>query len=135
MKKCFLLTLVIIAAALLPASASAQAPVYITQWGSYGGGNGQFYYPLGVAVDGSGDVYVADYKHRIQKFTSSGTYLTQWGSLDSGNGQFNGPKGVAVNASGNVYVADTDNHRIQVFSSLPVPTQSTSWGRIKSLYR
>ena len=33
---------------------------FLATWGSYGSGNGQFYYPGGVAVDGSGNVYVAD---------------------------------------------------------------------------
>jgi DNA-binding beta-propeller fold protein YncE len=42
---------------------------------------------------------------------------------------------MAVDVSGNVYVADYGNNRIQVFGSALVPAQSTSWGRIKSLYR
>ena len=31
---------------------------YLTQWGSQGSGAGQFSYPYGIAVDGSGNVYV-----------------------------------------------------------------------------
>jgi DNA-binding beta-propeller fold protein YncE len=42
---------------------------YLTKWGMYGYGNGQFYDPRGVAVDANGNVYVADmYNNRIQKF-------------------------------------------------------------------
>ena len=39
-------------------------------WGSLGSGDGQFFGgPLGVAVDGSGDVFVADNgNNRVQKF-------------------------------------------------------------------
>jgi tripartite motif-containing protein 71 len=33
---------------------------YLTQWGSYGSGNGQFEYPQGIAVDSSNNVYVTD---------------------------------------------------------------------------
>ncbi|MBX7253381.1 MAG: SMP-30/gluconolactonase/LRE family protein [Candidatus Promineofilum sp.] len=92
---------------------------FVTQWGSEGSGDGQFYYPLGVAVDAAGNVYVADaYNYRIQKFNSAGGYLAQWSGEGDGNGQFgdlDGPRGVAVDAAGNVYVADTDNHRIQKF--------------------
>jgi DNA-binding beta-propeller fold protein YncE len=33
---------------------------YVTQWGSQGSGNGQFYDPEGIAVDSSGNVYVVD---------------------------------------------------------------------------
>ena len=43
--------------------------VYLTQWGSYGTGDGQFFYPVGVTTDASANVYVADLdNHRIQKF-------------------------------------------------------------------
>src|SRR5689334_4971451 len=93
-------------ASLLPAAAWAQPPAYLTQWGAYGSGDWQFIGPAGMAVDASGNVYVADYgNHRVQKFTPTGTYLTQWGTHGSGDGQFNGPEGVAADASGNVYVA------------------------------
>src|SRR5260370_9331562 len=46
---------------------------YVTQWGAFGTGSGQFDVPGGVAVDGNGEVYVADRNNnRIQKFTSNG---------------------------------------------------------------
>lgn len=114
-------------ASLLPATVGAQPPAYLTQWGTYGSGNGQFINPGFVALDGSGNVYVVDYgNNRIQKFTGSGTYLTQWGTHGSGNGQFIDPFGVAVDGSGNVYVADTGNSRIQKFTSSG--DYLTQWG-------
>src|SRR5207302_1702605 len=59
---------------------------FVTKWGSQGGGDGQFANPTGVAVDGSGNVFVADSGNdRIQKFTNTGTFLTKWGSYGSGN--------------------------------------------------
>ena len=43
---------------------------YITQWGSFGTGDGQFKIPYGIAMDTSGNVYVADtVNNRIQKFS------------------------------------------------------------------
>ena len=102
------------------------APIYqfVTQWGSQGGENGQFSSPEGIAVDASGNVYVADSGNdRIQVFSSSGVYITRWG----GNGQFHSPEGIAVDASGIVYVVDR-NDRIQVFSSSGV--YITRWGSI-----
>jgi DNA-binding beta-propeller fold protein YncE len=69
-----------------------------------------------VAVDASGNIYVADnFNHRIQKFTSSSDFITKWDTLGSVDGQFDRPEGVAIDTSGNVYVTDTFNHRIQVF--------------------
>lgn len=56
-------------------------PSYIleTQWGGWGSGEGELYYPRGIAIDSFDNVYVADTNnHRIQKFSSSGTYLAQW---------------------------------------------------------
>jgi hypothetical protein len=129
MFKRFLVALlaVVLAGVLIPAAASAQAPAYITQWGTSGSGDGQFNRPWGIAVDGGGNVYVADTdNHRIQKFTSSGTYLTRWGTHGHTDGQFYYPYNVAVDASGNVYVADTDNERIQKFTN--DGTYVTQWG-------
>jgi len=77
-----------------------------------------FNWPYGIALDSSGNVYVADtYNHRVQKFTSSGHFVTKWGSQGSGDGQFNEPYGIALDSSGNVYVADQRNHRVQKFTS------------------
>ena len=43
--------------------------VFLAKWGTEGSGDGQFKDPRGIAVDGSGNVYVADYSNnRIQKF-------------------------------------------------------------------
>jgi len=97
------------------------------QVGYGGSGDGQFIEPWGVAVDGAGNVYVADTTNdRIQKFTSHGAFLTKWGLYGSDDRQFDRPFDVAVDAAGNVYVADCDNYRIQKFTS--EGTFLTKWG-------
>ncbi len=86
--------------------------------GSNGTGDGQLKYAWGVAVDSSGNIYVADKgNNRIQKFDSDGNFIAKWGGLGSGDGQLNSPYCVAADESGNVYVADFGNNRIQKFDS------------------
>ena len=91
---------------------------FITKWGTFGLSNGRFNHPNGIAVDSSGNVFVADYNNdRIQKFTNSGTFIRAWGTLGSLDGQFDHPWDVALDSSGNVFVADTWNDRIQKFTN------------------
>ena len=85
--------------------------------------------PNGLAIDASGNIYVADeWNHKIKKVTSGGTVTTLAGSslgMTNATGtsaQFNYPSGVAVDASGNVYVADKSNHRIRKITSAGVVT-------------
>jgi DNA-binding beta-propeller fold protein YncE len=82
--------------------------------GGKGTGNGQFDGPLGIAVDRSGDVLVADSRNaRIEKFKPSGTFITSIGIKGSGYGQFGEPNGIAIDRDGNIYVADAGNNRVQ----------------------
>jgi hypothetical protein len=99
------------------------------QAGIPGSGDGQFADPFGVAVDGSGDVFVGErVNNRIQTFTNTGTFLTKWGTAGSGDGQFNGPRGVAVDGSGNVFVADSYNDRIEKFTNTGAFLLTFGWG-------
>jgi sugar lactone lactonase YvrE len=77
--------------------------------------------PTGVAVDASGNVYVADYgNNEIRKISITGTVTTiagngTQGSLN-GNGStatFNGPTSLALDPAGNIYVADDNNNQIR----------------------
>ena len=80
-------------------------------------------FPGGVAVDGSGNLYIADaINHRVRKVDGSGTITTVAGTGTfgfSGDGgpatsaELNDPDGVAVDGSGNLYIADFDNSRVR----------------------
>ena len=91
---------------------------FLREWGGTGSDEGRFRQPGDVAVDASGNVFVADtLNHRIQVFDSAGKFIRAWGALGHADGRFDSPCGVAIDASGDVYVADTFNNRIQVFDS------------------
>jgi len=88
------------------------------------GTNARFYYPRGVAVDASGNIYVADTENNmIRKITPAGVVSTVAGQLipGSANGtgtaaSFNGPQGIAIDVSGNLYIADSGNNQIRKIS-------------------
>lgn len=77
--------------------------------------------PMGIAIDASGTIYVADRQnYLIRKITTSGTVSTLAGSgaAGSANGTgaaatFNRPNAVTVDLSGNIYVADDNNNMIR----------------------
>jgi sugar lactone lactonase YvrE len=86
------------------------------------GSAARFNHPVGLAVDATGGIYVADtFTHTVRKITSGGIVTTLAGSNSvsgsaDGSGavaRFSGPAGVAVDASGTVYVADTGNSTIR----------------------
>lgn len=85
-------------------------------FGVSGRGHGQLSSPIGVTVDGDGNILVADYwNNRIQKFTSGGRFIAAVGEEGSGPLQFKYPTGIKVNAqSKKIYVVEYKNHRIQV---------------------
>ena len=76
--------------------------------GGKGTGKGEFDSPTAIAVDGSGNVFVADTGNgRIEKFAPNGTFVTSIG-------QFEAPNGIAIDRAGNIYVAEIGSkHRVQ----------------------
>ena len=121
------------------------AAAYVSGTGAVGVlGQGNFYsdtayttqsgmfYPYGVAVDGSGSLYVVDCQNcRVLKFANADSIANGanadavFGQTDfiSANDSCNQsgmsyPTGVAVDVFGNLFVADAANHRVLIFKML-----------------
>lgn len=102
-------------------------PFFWAQWGSGGGGGGQFNGPVGMTVLApKGARYtlfnvVDQGNHRVHRFrTYQGVFYFDWtwGSQGTGNGQFQTPWGIAGSPDAlSVYVTDALNHRVQRFDS------------------
>ena len=105
--------------------------------GSYGSADGtgaaaRFNAPVAVALDGAGNLFVADYNNStIRKIVlSSGAVTTLAGMAGSygatdGTGMaatFNGPQGIAIDGSGNLYIADTFSYAVRKVSPAGVVT-------------
>ena len=100
----------------------------------------QFNTPSGLALDGSGNLFLSDTGNgTIRKITPAGAVSTFAGVAGSsgfadgaaGSAQFNSPLGIAVTTNGDVFVADSNNHCIRRISGGVATTFAGSpqvWG-------
>jgi sugar lactone lactonase YvrE len=95
----------------------------------YGGDGGpatgaQLNYPVGIALDSAGNLYIADSGNNLVRMVSNGVISTvAGGGFLFGDGgpatsaQLFFPAGVAVDSAGNLYIADTDDDCIRMVSN------------------
>ncbi len=88
-----------------------------SMFGTRGRERGQFVFPVSIAEDPKGFLYVGEYgdKQRVQKFKPDGTWVAEFGQHGEKDGEFQRPSGMAWH-NGEVYVVDAFNNRLQVFS-------------------
>ena len=91
----------------------------------------QIYHPDGLAVDASGNIYIADTLNSRVRVVSGGNITTFAGNGDYGDTGDGGsptsatlsyPYGIAIDAAGNVYIADSSNEKIRVVSNGVITT-------------
>ena len=95
-------------------------------------------FPVGVAVDAAGSVYVADtWNHRVRKVDAAGIITTIAGKGlpgDGGDGgpatetRINNPVGVAVDGAGNLFVAETGSNRVRKVDAAGIITTIAGTG-------
>ena len=112
--------------------------VHLLSCGSFSGDGGPaisagLNNPAGIAVDASGNLFIADYLNsRIRKVSPNGIITTVAGNANccgfSGDGgqassaSLYNPSGVAVDANGNLFIADSGNNRIRKVSASGIIT-------------
>lgn len=94
--------------------------------------NAELNAPLGVAVDGSGNVYIADATNRVRKVThSTGVINTIAGTGTAGysgdggaatSAELNTPVRLALDNSGNLYISDYANQRVRKITGTTIST-------------
>jgi hypothetical protein len=82
--------------------------------------------PGGIAVDASGNLFIADSGNQRVRMVSNGVITTIAGTGTAGfsgdggpatSAQFNNPSGIAIDTSGKIYISDSSNGRIRLLTS------------------
>lgn len=85
--------------------------------GQRGSDPGEFNFPLYLAVDRDGNLFVGDTMNfRIQVFDKDGQFVRQYGEHGDSPGDFSRLKGLAFDGFGNLYAADGDHSVVQLFN-------------------
>lgn len=119
--------------------------------GYYGDGgaatSAEVNFPSGLALDPSGNLYIADYNNSVIRKVTSGTIYTVAGDNGAGAGysgdnnaalaaQLDKPISIALDTAGNMYIADTTNNRIRkvtaVNGAIPYSICTTTSGGVTS---
>jgi hypothetical protein len=127
----------------------------ISSFGQSGIGEGLFNNPRNIAMDGSGNIYVADYDNgRVQRFSNDGTYLSSWSvseddvhiqglastydgyvfvSIGSEIKKYYGPTGELLKAISNPNGGDYGDLAVTIDGNLLAVWYEGRWGIITSL--
>ena len=79
--------------------------------------DGSLIWPTSVALDQTGNVYVADeWLNRISIFTKDGEWGGKWGTAGTSDGEIKSPSGMVFDADDNLLLVDSQNNRVQKFT-------------------
>jgi len=83
----------------------------IEKWACAGEADGQFVYPIALAVDSKNNFYIVE-ENKIQKFDAEGRLLAKWAAKLTGENPDFIVGGIEIDSSDNLYVIDTINNRV-----------------------
>lgn len=91
---------------------------FTSAFGGLGDAHGELPRLKGIAIDGSGNLWVTDaHLDEIAAYGPDGRYLASVARAGGDAGAFSFPAGIAISASGSIAVADSLNRRVLVFST------------------
>jgi DNA-binding beta-propeller fold protein YncE len=118
----FLAAALLLRLATLPVSPAQEKdppqPRFLLTWGKKGDKPGEFYSPIGIAINNKDEVYVTDVNNaRVQKFTADSKHLGGFDlPLDEPKRKSNQAGGIAVDEDGLIYLAYMQQHKVQVYN-------------------
>lgn len=90
---------------------------HLFSFGQVGEGDGEFFVPMGIAVDSKDRVYVAEMLNaRIQVFDADGNFLNRFGERGDQVYELEGPRGLAIDSQDNIYVAEGRKSALMAFN-------------------
>lgn len=114
------------------AEPSPQPPRFVREWGRLGSGEGEFNFPIGIAVNRADEVFVTDfYNARVQKFSSDGKFMAAFPVSAF-------PGGIALDPAENLYIAhagippsryDKERERDKIAVFTPAGQPLREWGK------
>jgi DNA-binding beta-propeller fold protein YncE len=109
---------------------------YLISWDAAPSSPSEFVGLWTAAVDRGERVHVtSEVDPKVTVFDSIGTLLESWIPHRSNTEDVLGPTGIAIGASGDVYVSYCSHDLVQRIGFGPVQVKSSSWGRVKAIYR
>lgn len=102
-----------------PSPAGGDSKFYhlVYSFGEKGTSDGQFTYPVGIALDNEGNIHVTDWRNNnIQKYTTAGRWIMSYGKTQKSD-FIEAPVGIAIDRSNNVYVTSFKNHTVCVYNT------------------
>jgi DNA-binding beta-propeller fold protein YncE len=90
---------------------------FVKEFGRRGDNQGEFHYPISIAISDADTIYVVDALHfAVQAFDQDGNYLFSFGPSKVGIGTMARPRDIAIDPHGHLYVTDAIRNNVQIYS-------------------